>query len=145
MDHSSDVKAEIARKRQVALVAAMNSLSAYKLRDTELRMMGFASYKAYRKSATWSRIRKRVFGRSKGICEFCGAKAAEIHHSSYHRACLEGRDLSYLHAVCHECHQYGEYGDRGWKVSPATATQRMRDRALLPLESPCLPSPPAVE
>jgi len=137
-----DVRAEIARKRRIALVAAMNSTYAYKLRDTGLRMMGFASYKAYRKSATWTTIRKRVFGRSKGVCEFCGAKATEIHHSSYHRACLDGRDLTYLHAVCHDCHQYGEYGDSGRKLSPAAATERMRSP--LRLDSSCLPILPAV-
>ena len=125
--HSRHLSESTQRKRRMAMVAAMNSLYAYKLRDTELRMMGYPSYQAYRSSALWSRIRKRVFGRC-NRCEYCGETANQIHHSSYHRAVLEGWDLSYLHAVCGDCHNYGEYDGAGKKTCPAVATQRMKER-----------------
>lgn len=100
---------------------------AYIVRNRELASMGYATYADYLASPLWATIRKRVFARS-NACEFCGDRATQVHHSSYHRSVLDRSNLTQLHAVCRECHLYGEYGDAGAKMFPAEATQRMRDR-----------------
>lgn len=110
-----------------AAVATAGGTAAYSIRNRELASMGYATYADYLASPLWATIRKRVFARS-NACEFCGDRATQVHHSSYHRSVLDGSNLTQLHAVCRECHLYGEYGDAGAKMFPAEATQRMRDR-----------------
>jgi 5-methylcytosine-specific restriction endonuclease McrA len=55
-------------------------------------------------SDKWADLRRRVFLRSKGICEGCGERrAVQVHHLTYER--LGDEMLFDLAAVCMTCHE----------------------------------------
>ena len=97
---------------------------AYTDRRRFLSEVGFKSYQDYLASPLWARVRADVIARSPH-CEFCGATATQVHHSSYHPAVLRGEAMEYLHSVCHRCHFKGEFSNHGYKRSPMEATRAM--------------------
>lgn len=102
----------------------------YAHRNANLKRLHFHSYSEYLCSGTWARIRAKMLA-SRPKCDFCGDRATQVHHSSYATAVLRGDTTVGLHVTCSACHRAGEF-DGGKKVSPRTATRRMRssDRAV---------------
>lgn len=117
-------------------------------RKQSLLEMGFTSYRQYLDSDLWKGIRERVLKRDRGCCRRCGGHATQVHHTHYWREVLEGRDDSYLVAICRGCHKAIEFKhgekrpmsqvvnrDFGFHVSrailTAPATQNQKDHLAL--------------
>lgn len=67
----------------------------------------------YLASSRWRRIKKRVFARDKGICQSCGGRGSQVHHRSYARDVLEGKNDAMLATVCAGCHNIIHFKDDG--------------------------------
>ncbi|WP_379970191.1 HNH endonuclease [Epilithonimonas sp. UC225_85] len=58
----------------------------------------------YLKSEAWQRKRYVVLKRDNWRCEYCGAKATQVHHTRY--AYNIGREpIDWLVSVCNSCHE----------------------------------------
>lgn len=101
-------------------------MTEYQLRNETLKEMGFSSYRDYLGSEIWALTRKKVLLRARRVCCSCGKRAEEVHHSSYSRDVLLGKDLSKLHAVCAACHVGAEIASDGKKRSLAEANAILR-------------------
>jgi hypothetical protein len=77
------------------------------------------AYGEYLKGESWKRIRRLVLRRDRGRCRSCGRRAWQVHHASYERAVLEGRDLSQLFALCGTCHLAATFTITGAKRTKA--------------------------
>lgn len=99
----------------------------YDDRKRFLAEVGFGGYRSYLRSRLWKSIRQRVL-EERPSCEYCGAKAVQVHHSSYWPAVLRGEALHCLHPVCARCHVFGEFSSAGVKQSPREATTRAGGR-----------------
>lgn len=86
------------------------------------------NYAEYLASPQWRRIRQRVLRRDRGLCRSCGRRAYQVHHGSYSRATMEGRELSQLFAVCGRCHLAATFSVTG---SKRTWTERVEMAAAL--------------
>lgn len=73
-------------------------------RARTLYYLGFASYRAYLRSALWKWIREKVFAQKGRTCVLCDRRATQIHHRSYDRLTLKGIILTYLEPICSGCH-----------------------------------------
>lgn len=92
-------------------------LVPYGKRNARLRRDGLASsYKEYLASPLWAEIRAKVLERDGGLCRICGDKAHAVHHSSYGKHTLSGRNLVSLFSVCSPCHRFIEFDRDGNKV-----------------------------
>jgi len=61
-------------------------------------------YSDYLKSDAWQRKRFVVLRRDKWTCQYCGAKATEVHHKRYAKNI--GREpIKWLVSLCRECHR----------------------------------------
>jgi hypothetical protein len=61
-------------------------------------------YERHLQSPKWRLLRRKVFERSRGLCEGCGMAPAEhVHHLTYER--LGDEMLFDLAAVCNTCHE----------------------------------------
>lgn len=101
---------------------------AYGARNRILVRLGFADYAAYLASPLWRKIRRRALTDGRGErrqCR-CGEPAEQIHHARYTEANLTGRSLKGLVPACDACHRKAEWNDRGEKLPPDEATQRLR-------------------
>lgn len=74
-------------------------------RARTLYYLGFASYRAYLRSALWRSIRVRVFRQKGHTCSLCSRRATQVHHRSYDRLTLLGLILTYLEPICQYCHK----------------------------------------
>lgn len=98
----------------------------YSERNAIIRSMGFKTYPAYLKSVLWSSIRSRVLARS-SACYICEAPATQVHHKTYRKCDLDGRDIANLYSICGGCHRQIEYRDRDQeKLNPGQATRKMK-------------------
>lgn len=84
-------------------------------RAKTLYYLGFASYKAYLRSALWKWIREKVFKQKGRTCALCDRRATQIHHRSYDRLTLKGIILTYLEPICGYCHDKIEVTPSGRK------------------------------
>ncbi len=100
---------------------------AYGTRNKNLKRLGYATYKEYLRSFLWSSIRKRVLY-ERPLCDFCGTKSTQVHHSSYSLENLRGNTTVGLHSTCADCHDAGEF-ESGKKITPREATAKMRSLA----------------
>ena len=82
-----------------------------KRRITDVRQMDY--HDQYLKSAKWKRIKKRVMERDGGLCQSCGGRGSTVHHRSYEREVLEGRNDAMLATVCNGCHNIIHFLDDG--------------------------------
>lgn len=99
----------------------------YAARDANLRALGFSSYQAYLASEMWAEIRGKVLERDGEKCRLCGKPAGQVHHTSYAREVLAGRDLHRLAAICGGCHLYIEFDrETGAKRPAAEVAERYR-------------------
>jgi 5-methylcytosine-specific restriction endonuclease McrA len=61
-------------------------------------------YAEYLKSDAWRRKRFVVLRRDNWTCQYCGAKATEVHHKRYARTI--GREpIHWLVSLCKQCHR----------------------------------------
>jgi len=97
---------------------------AYEQRDAVLRAMGFPSYRAYRQSGMWIRIREKQLA-DQPWCTGCGRKASQVHHLRYDKQTLQGRRPSNLVSVCGHCHFSSEFDSIGTKLSIDEANKRL--------------------
>ena len=81
----------------------------YVTRNAILASLGYPTYAEYLASDRWAGIRRSVLKRDGWLCRLCGGAAAEVHHASYSRAALLGRETTHLHSVCRECHEWVEF------------------------------------
>lgn len=112
----------MARPRNISRQA----LVAYGRRKRELSRLGFSSYDEYLLSPLWGRIRTEKLKDEDCTCYGCGRKAAaEVHHSSYERAVLQGKAPHRLFVVCPDCHKEIEFIGK-MKIGPGEATAALR-------------------
>ena len=90
-------------------------LAAPKKRITDVMLMDYRDQ--YLRSAGWRRIKKRVLERDQHICQSCGGVGDVVHHRTYSREVLEGKDDSMLSTVCSGCHDFIHFTDDGTKRS----------------------------
>lgn len=107
----------------------------YKARDRVLATMGFASYSAYLESDLWKRIRSKILSESKNCCKSCRGMANQVHHVSYARDVLEGRDLQKLVPICENCHRGIEFNQDGTKRTHKQANEDLFKRLQMPFRS----------
>lgn len=72
----------------------------------------FRSYKEYLQSSWWERLRAHVLNYLSHRCEFCAARATQVHHVRYPRTTdLGSESIKSLYAVCKRCHEiaHGKY------------------------------------
>lgn len=86
----------------------------YRDRAIVLKELRFTDYQSYLESALWRRIRVAVLERDGYWCRRCGKVSAHhVHHGSYSKRTLTGRDISKLYSVCDWCHLDIEFdGDK---------------------------------
>lgn len=93
-------------------------------RNRNLRQLGYRSYAAYLRGASYRKIRERAFIENGNLCWCCGDDATEIHHTDYGLATLLGQRLDNLVPICHRHHKEIEF-ENGEKVSTARANERL--------------------
>lgn len=71
---------------------------SYSLRDKNLRLLGFSSYKEYLKSQLWKNIKIRLREIAGDNCVCCGKTSQAIHHESYDLEDLNG-DRFVIYAI----------------------------------------------
>ena len=64
-----------------------------------------AYYAAYLKSQLWWTIRARVLKRDGNRCQACPNRARIVHHKSYAKDVMDGRNDAELVSLCHACHE----------------------------------------
>ena len=64
-----------------------------------------ARYREYLKSDEWQRKRYVVFKRDNWKCQYCGAKATEVHHLKYAKYQIGKEPIKWLVSVCRPCHR----------------------------------------
>ena len=62
-------------------------------------------YKEYLKSEAWQRKRYVVLKRDNWTCQYCGAKATEVHHKKYAYYQIGKEPIKWLVSVCRPCHK----------------------------------------
>jgi 5-methylcytosine-specific restriction endonuclease McrA len=105
------------------------SEETYAQRNVILRQLGFRTYWQYLQSRLWRSIRSRFWRSHPPICLVCKKPGYQLHHTSYTKEVLLGKDLSKLVPICRKCHRKIETV-RGRKLTLAEANQRLSD--LLP-------------
>ena len=61
-------------------------------------------YAEYLKSDAWRRKRFVVLRRDNWTCQYCGAKATEVHHKRYARN-IGKEPIHWLVSLCKQCHR----------------------------------------
>ena len=61
-------------------------------------------YAEYLKSDAWQRKRFVVLRRDNWACQYCGAKATEVHHKRYARN-IGKEPIHWLVSLCKQCHR----------------------------------------
>ncbi len=108
----------------------------YKARSQILASLGYARYADYLKSATWHRIRRKVF-RKNAKCVVCGTKATEVHHRSYSTKVLTGKKIGSLVPICREHHEAIEFdGERKRTIAEANQHLDLLISAAKPVQTP---------
>lgn len=80
----------------------------YDLRDKNLRILGYSSYKEYLDSELWKSIKKFLL-KNKTKCAICPYKARVLHHKSYGINVLSGWDINELIPLCNHHHDKIEF------------------------------------
>lgn len=106
----------------------------YEERNIVLREMGFATYAEYLTSPLWQAIRTKALANRK-TCSVCGEPATEVHHRSYSRDVMTGKDVGSLMPLCATCHDLGEFSTDGVKHTLLQANDRLDSLTQLSPES----------
>jgi 5-methylcytosine-specific restriction endonuclease McrA len=64
-----------------------------------------AKYREYLKSDAWQRKRYVVLKRDNWTCQYCGAKATQVHHKRYAKYQIGKEPIKWLVSLCRTCHQ----------------------------------------
>jgi len=83
----------------------------YAERLVALNRLGFKTYDEYRVSELWYGIRKKVIGSKGSRCSLCPNSYDCIHHHSYRRDVLSGKNIQPLFPLCNGCHERIEFAD----------------------------------
>jgi len=62
-------------------------------------------YREYLKSDEWKRKRYVVLKRDNWTCQYCGAKATQVHHLKYAKYQIGKEPIKWLVSVCRPCHK----------------------------------------
>ena len=62
-------------------------------------------YREYLKSEEWQRKRYVVLKRDNWTCQYCGAKATQVHHLKYAKYKIGKEPIKWLVSVCASCHK----------------------------------------
>ena len=62
-------------------------------------------YREYLKSDAWQRKRYVVLKRDNWKCQYCGAKATEVHHLKYAKYQIGKEPIDWLVSLCSPCHR----------------------------------------
>ena len=62
-------------------------------------------YREYLKSEAWQRKRYVVLKRDNWTCQYCGAKATQVHHLKYAKYQIGKEPIKWLVSVCAPCHK----------------------------------------
>ena len=62
-------------------------------------------YREYLKSDAWKRKRYVVLKRDNWKCQYCGAKATQVHHKRYAKYQIGKEPIDWLVSVCGPCHK----------------------------------------
>ncbi len=62
-------------------------------------------YRAYLKTDAWRRKRYVVLRRDNWKCQYCGAKATEVHHLKYAKYNIGKEPIKWLVSICSPCHR----------------------------------------
>ncbi len=97
-------------------------LEELKQLDLIFREQDFSIFKMdynteYLKSKLWAKIKRRILRRDNSECKLCGEKTAIVHHRSYDKDVLEGKNDSQLISLCEGCHGYVHFTINGEKRS----------------------------
>ena len=63
-----------------------------------------AQYREYLKSDAWQRKRYVVLKRDNWTCQYCGAKATQVHHLKYAKYKIGKEPIKWLVSLCKPCH-----------------------------------------
>lgn len=123
---AEEIKAEVKRWKQQRRSAqqaqdqqkgkrkkkAAKRQETYNDRNLVLKELGFNSYADYRDSELWASIRRRAFAKHGSTCLLCKQQADVLHHFSYRKEVLEGKQLDKLKPLCDECHHKVEFDEK---------------------------------
>lgn len=97
------------------MLRKFDDIKAYMNRNKRLKKAGLGTYEKYLKSAAWKKIRKRILTRDGGKCRACGQTAQCVHHTSYSKKVLLGKQDEKLFSLCNSCHRKIEFRPDGTK------------------------------
>ena len=89
-------------------------------------------YPDYLQSEEWKALKLKVFGRSNGFCEKCGAKASETHHTSYPKDFKDDSETN-LQALCRTCHITAHIEQKGRTMAERMAKETDPNKIYLQL------------
>lgn len=98
----------------------------YEKRDGILMTMGFWSYRRYLRSDLWASIKAAKMDSAGWKCELCGESAQCIHHTSYSKKTLTGKNLRGMLAICRACHYHVEHDENGRKLCLIESREKSR-------------------
>lgn len=61
-------------------------------------------YREYLKTDAWKRKRYVVLKRDNWTCQYCGAKATQVHHERYAKYKIGQEPIKWLVSLCKPCH-----------------------------------------
>ena len=103
----------------------MYKKNEYQLRNELLQQLGYTNYQEYLASDLWESIRQTVLDRDKNKCWCCQSFAYQVHHKSYSKSVLLGKNKRQLISVCTVCHKRAETTQSGVKVRLSVANARL--------------------
>ena len=62
-------------------------------------------YREYLKTDAWQRKRYVVLKRDNWTCQYCGAKATQVHHERYAKYKIGKEPIKWLVSLCKPCHE----------------------------------------
>lgn len=94
----------------------------YCVRASELRKLGFKSYKHFQRSKLWESIKAKLFQDPMNyFCKCCSNDTKALHHTSY----SDLRSSANIIPVCGQCHKTIHWLAKVEKLSLLEATNRV--------------------
>ncbi len=128
----------VSEKEQAAINEILDQMesrlaSGERPRATDPMQMDYQS--EYLASSLWRRIKRRVLNRDAHTCQLCGGRGTVVHHRSYAREVMEGKDDALLTTVCDHCHHRVHFTECGARRTAAESEDYLR--SLQPQVRPC--------
>ena len=89
----------------------------------------YGNYEEYLASDLWKHIRTAIRERDGGQCRICHNQGSDVHHLSYSRKVMEGRQLNKLVLLCRPCHDGLTFDSAGKKRTSRDALALFYKRA----------------